>query len=93
MGYNSFKYAYDFLENHTNIDIVGGRLKYFEAKNNYHPLDYKFYKTRVVNLSIEYNCIHLSAANSFFRSSFMKDKIFEEQLLQGEDVNLFINIY
>ena len=83
---NAFKYAYDFLENHTNIDIVGGRLKYFESKNNYHPLDYKFYKTRVVNLSIEYNCIHLSAASSFFRSSFMKDKIFEEQLLQGEDV-------
>ena len=89
---NAFEYAYNFFENHTNIDIVGGRIKYFEAKSGYHPLDYKFYKTRVVNLSIEYNCIHLSTASSFFRVSFMKGKTFDEQVLVGEDAK-FVNQY
>ena len=71
---------------------MAGRLKFFEAKNSYHPLDYKFYRTRVVNLSIEYNCIHLSTASSFFRRYFMKNKTFEEKLLPGEDAR-FINNY
>ena len=89
---NAFKYAYNFFEEYKNIDIVGGRIKFFEAKKGYHPLDYKFYKTRVVNLSIEYKCIHLSAASSFFRSSIMKGKTFDEQVLEGEDEK-FINQY
>ena len=89
---DSFKYVYYFFKYHKNIDIVAGRIKYFEAKNGYHPLDYKFNKTRVVNLSIEYNCIHVSVASSFFRSSFMKGKTFEEKLLPGED-SRFINQY
>ena len=87
---NAFKYAYFFLKYFRNIDIVSGRIKYFEVKNGYHPLDYKFNKTRVVNLSIEYNCIQASVASSFFRSSFVKGKTFEEQLLPGED-SRFIN--
>ena len=62
----------------------------FEAKENYHPLDYKFYKSRVVNLTEEYNCIHLSASSSFFRFSFIKDKKFKEGVFNGEDTR-FIN--
>ena len=89
---NAFKLVYFFFKFHKNVDIVAGRLKFFEAKNSFHPLDYKFYRTRVVNLSIEYNCTHLSAASSFFRSSFMKNKTFEEKLLPGEDAR-FINNY
>ena len=33
-------------------------MKFSEASENYHPLDYKFDKTGVVNLTEEYNCIH-----------------------------------
>ena len=67
-------------------------MKFFEGAENYHTFDYKFYKTRVINLTVEYNCIHSSVASSFFKKSFIKDKHFEEGLLTGEDVR-FINKY
>jgi len=90
--YRAFKYVLLFFRFNRDIDIIGARMKFFEAAENYHTLDYKFYKTRIVNLTIEYSCIHLSVASSFFRKSFMKDKLFEEGLLTGEDVR-FINKY
>ena len=79
-----------FLNENKNVDIVAGRLLFFEAINAYHPLDYKFYKTRVVNLTKEYNCIHLSGSSSFFRYSSIKGKRFVEDVFTGEDT-IFIN--
>ena len=79
-----------FLKENKNVDIVAGRLLFFEAINGYHPLDYKFYKTRVVNLTREYNCIQLSGASSFFRNSLIKEKRFAEDVFTGEDT-IFIN--
>jgi len=90
--YRAFKYALIFFKLNKNIDFVAGRLKFFESDVNYHPLDYKFYKTRIVNLTEEYNCIHLSAASCFFKQSFIKNKKFVEGLLSGEDTR-FINNY
>ena len=59
-------------------------MKFSKASENYHPLDYKFYKTRVVNLTEEYNCIHQSASSAFFRSSLIKGNYFEEGVFSGE---------
>ena len=84
----SFEYAYLFFKFHKNIDIIGGRIKYFEASNKYHFLDYKFIKTRVVNLDKEYNCIQLHASSSFFRYDVIKRNKFDENLFYGEDVKL-----
>ena len=63
---------------------------FFELTESYHPLDYKFYKTRIVNLTEEYNCIQLSTSSSFFRSSSIKNKKFEEGIFVGEDTILII---
>ena len=46
----AFEYVLNFYESHKNIDLVAGRIKYFEAKTGYHLLDFKFTKTRVVNI-------------------------------------------
>jgi hypothetical protein len=70
---------------------VAARLKFFEFTEVYHPLDYKFNQTRIVNLSKEYNCIHLSASSSIFKASLIKGKKFDEHLSFYEDVK-FINI-
>ena len=86
----ALEYVLSFFENNTNVDIVAGRLLFFEAINTYHPLDYKFYKTRVVNLTKEYNCIHLSGPSSFFRKLIIKGKKFMEDVFSGEDT-IFIN--
>ena len=88
--FQAFKYALLFFNFYKNVDIISGRLKYFEAKNTYHPLDYKFYKSRVVNLTTEYNCIQMSASSTFFKNSIIKGQKFPENVFSGEDT-VFIN--
>ena len=66
-------------------------MKYFEAKSDYHFLDYKFKNTRIVNLNKDYDCIQLSASRSFFRFSSIKIRKFEANIFSWEDVK-FISI-
>ena len=86
----AFEYVLSFFNKHKEINFVSGRLKFFEALNSYHPLDYKFVKTRIVNLSEEYNCIQSSSSTSFFRYNYIKGKKFEIGILSGEDTR-FVN--
>ena len=88
----AFRNVYLFYKFHKNIDLVGGRMKYFESKNNYHYLDYKFKITRVVNLNKNYDCIQLSSSSSFFRYSSIKGKKFDEGIFSGEDVRFISNL-
>ena len=88
----SFRLAYLFFKMNKDLDIIGCRIKYFESKNIFHFLDYKFYKTRIVNLIREYDCIQLSASSSFFRASAIKSEKFEENIFSGEDVRFISNI-
>lgn len=88
--YQAFKYIYLFFKNFNDIDFVAGRIKFFEANDNFHPLDYKFYKTRIVNLSIEYDSIQLSASSSFFRKSLIEGNYFKEDVYYCED-SRFVN--
>ena len=86
----AFYYILLFFKSNKGINFVTGRLKFFEARKGYHTLDYKYYKTRIVNVSEEYNSIHSSTSTSFFCLSYIKDKKFEEGVLSGEDTR-FIN--
>ena len=86
----AFEYALTFFQLHKEINLISGRLKFFEKINDYHPLDYKFYKTRIVNLTEEYSCIQSSSSTSFFRASNISGKKFEEGILCGEDTR-FVN--
>ena len=87
----AFNYAYLFFKLNKNINLIGCRMKYFELLNKYHFLDYKFYKTRIVNLTEEYDCIQLSASSSFFRASAIKGKNFGEGIFSGEDILYIVN--
>ena len=88
---NTFKYVKKFFRLHPKIDLVAGRMKFFEARDDFHPLDYKFYRSRVIDLRKEYKCIHLSVASCFFRSSAIYTKKFVKGLISGEDTR-FVNI-
>ena len=88
----AFGYVLDFFNEHNNINFVSGRLKFFEAKDNYHYLDYKFNKTRIVNLTEEYNCIQESTSTSFFLYSSIKTKEFKEGIKSGEDIRFVSEI-
>ena len=89
----AFKYILLFFKLNKDIDFVAGRLKFFEAKEEYHPLDYKYYKTRKVNLTTEYNCIQLSASCCIFKKSLIiKHNYFKEGVFSGEDARFVLNI-
>ena len=88
---NAFKSAYQFLDKNTNLDIISGRIKYFELLNNYHPLDYKFKTSHIANLKEEYYSIQLSVSSSFFRASSIRAYTFNQEIGYGEDT-LFINL-
>ena len=89
--YDAFKHIFLFFKYSNKINYVAGRIIYFEKTNKYHPLDYKFYKTRIVNLSQEYNCIQLQASSSVFKKNILKGFIFNEEVSFSEDTRL-INI-
>ena len=88
--YQALEYFLLFFNKNKDIDLVAGRIKFFEAKEKYHPLDYKFYKSRVVNLSEEYNSIQLSVSSCIFKKSLIKGKYFTENIFFCED-SKFIN--
>ena len=87
---NSFKYAAKFFRLNPDIDLVAGRMKFFETRNDYHPLDYKFYVSRIIDLNNEYDCIHLSVASAFIRRRAIGENKFVKGLISGEDT-LFVN--
>ena len=89
---NAFKYVLLFSKYYKNVDIISGRIKYFECSNDYHLLDYKFRRTRIANLREEYDCVQLHAASSFFRLSSIKTKKFSENLSYAEDIEFILNL-
>ena len=88
--YNAFSLILKFFDNHKNIDYAAARIKFFGIKNYYETLDYKFYKTRIVNLTKEYNCIQVSISSSVFKKTYIEGKLFDENVIVSED-SKFIN--
>lgn len=83
---------YNFIEkNNLEIDFVSGRVKCFEANNDYHFLDYKFEKTRVIEVEKEPDMIIMHVASSLFKSELIKNLRFDTKLKIAED-SLFVNM-
>lgn len=87
----AFKFFLSFFEKYGDVDFAAGRIKFFEARQGYHPLDYKFYVTRRVNLTQDYKSIQLSASSSVFKKSSLEGKQFPENVNFCEDAR-FVNI-
>lgn len=91
---NAFEKAFDFFEKHADeIDIVASRVRFFDSKNTWHVLDYKYDKgTRIIDITdkSEYNCVQVHATSVFIKSNAIKKRRFNEKVRFGED-GLFIN--
>lgn len=88
---NTFKDVYHFFEGHYNeIDIVSIPIYYFGAKKGNHPLNFKFKRTRVVDLIKQPDFIQLSAPSSFFKAEAIKNIKFNVKLQTAEDA-FFVN--
>ena len=85
--------VFKFFSLYSNIvDVVAGRVKFFEARNDYHPLDYKFQKTRVIDLTTEYQCVQLSVATAFIKADIICRRQFDINQVGVEDAILINTI-
>lgn len=88
---NAFLKIYDFFETHYDeIDLVAGRMRFFEATKNFHPLDYKFNRNKIVNILEDYNQIQLHITSSVIKSEIAKKYRFDQKIKYGEDAK-FVN--
>lgn len=83
--------VFEFFENnYEDIDLVAIPMYFFEAKKGPHLLNYKFKKTRIINLLEEYKCIQLSSSSAFIKSEVIKQYPFQIGMKYAEDA-LVIN--
>ncbi len=91
---NAFLNARHFFEEYGDeADVVAGRIKFFEANDDYHSLDFKFNKgARVADLRWirEIFLSQSTAATCFIRHEALGDIRFDTMLKHGED-SIFIN--
>lgn len=91
---DAFEKAYDFYCRHgEEIDVIASRIQFFDAKEGWHVLDYKYNRgTRVLDLTKDSDCNHvqLHVTSAFVRRSAVKDYRFDEKIKFGEDA-LFIS--
>ena len=75
----------------AQIDLVAIPLQYY-GSGRIHPLDYKFCKTKIVNLEKQYDYIQLSISSVLVKSDCMKMQQFDTKLSYAEDAQLIIDI-
>ena len=87
---DTFQKVVDMFGKHDEIDVVSIPIYFFGSKTGGHILNYKYEKTRIVDLLEEPDNIQLSGASAFFRFSKLKNHKFQESLKVSED-SLLIN--
>ena len=92
-SYDSFDIVFDFFEeNEKEIDVVACRQKFFEGKEEYHQLDYKFEETQIVDIKEKYDFVQLSTASSFIKSDILNNYRFDERLKYFECAKLITQV-
>lgn len=86
-----FEKVWNFFEN-NDVQVVACRRKFFEARDDYHVLDYVFEEDRVIDIIKDYQFIHLHAASTFFETDIAKKFRFDANLKYGEDAKYVTEI-
>lgn len=88
----AFEKAYYFFENHSDeIDLLASRVRFFDYKDTWHVLDYKYNNgTRVIDVTQEENCVQVHVTSVFMKTEAIKHMRFNEKVRFGED-GLFSN--
>jgi len=81
-----FSKVLKMFEANTNIPMIGVRQKFFEAKNGFMALDYKFHDgSRIVDITKEFDKVQLSVTSAFFDIKYIKDILFDTRIKYSED--------
>ena len=90
---NTLKEVYEFFLKHNDeIDVVSIPLTQFGRINAPHILNYKFSKTRVIDLIREPNNPQLSASSSFIKAEALNNIFFPTTFMGSEDGHVMCKI-
>ena len=82
---DAFSCARAFFAKHADVSVVTARHRYFGAQGGKHPLDYKYAKTRVIDLRVEHDCPQLAINDAFIRKDLIVKDLFNSRLKVSED--------
>ena len=84
----AFEKGINMLDEHPEIDLVCFRMKYFEAMNKFHMLDYKFTTDGVVDVIRQPQDIFLHINCTLVRKSCLDANPFDTRVKISEDTKL-----
>ena len=87
---DAFKIVNRNINKHPNIKIFSCQMQFFDAQISGHPLNYKYYKNKIINILEDYNYPQLSASSLFIKTEIAKKYKFEKEIKFSED-NKYIN--
>ena len=79
---------YQYISNHTyEIDMVAGRLRHFDGRDEWHILDWKFkgQHEKIVDITSNPDYIQLHVGSILFKSDIAKSVCFDEDVRHSED--------
>lgn len=90
---NALEQVFTFFEKKREfVDIVSLPLILFDARTGEHILNYKFKKTRVIDLNNDFKNIQLHISSSFIKSEILRTYKFNESMKYAEDAELIARI-
>ena len=91
---DAYEIMYEFFEEmYTSIDFVSARIKYFEGRNDWHGLDWKFIKEKeLVDLKKTPEKVQLNVGASFIKTKILQDYSFDESVRHAEDAKFLSEI-
>lgn len=90
---DAFSKVFNFFEKRCEeVDLVACRMRFFEARTDYHPLDYRFKdkKNRIINILNEVTSIQMHVTSCFIKGDVAKKYFFNEDQRYGEDT-VYVN--
>lgn len=85
---NAYRMIRNFFdESYEHIDLIAGRMQFFEARTDYHPLDFRFLnkQSRIINILNEESSIQMHVTSCVIKSEVAKKWRFNEEQKYGED--------
>ena len=74
-----------FDENFGATDVVTARKRFFDGREGWHHLDYRFYRTRIADLRREYDMVQLDVTGALIKAEAIGNRRFSSMLKYGED--------
>ena len=89
---NAFKTVLTYFNLYPQVDLIACRIKHFDAKNEYHILDYKFKSNYYVDINHDYNYPQLSLCSTFLRRGAIVVSDIDPKLHHAEDAKFLTKI-